>query len=137
MRHRNPASSSCHNLCSSPANAPYYMQYVDSYRKSRFKKTACSKRRYVQIIQYVANHDGCKRVDILHDVYKQDVKAKDCFYKNKLACRGYASSILSQLLYIDVIDYDKSFRYHVTDRGLEVLKFAFQNDVMGKCSFQA
>ena len=126
MRHHNPIVNYYNNL---RCKRPYDTRYIDSYNKTEFKKTANSKRRYVQIIQYVADHDGCKRIDILRDVFGyKNVNKKDSWYKNMRACRGYGSSIFSQLLYIDVIDYDKNFNYHITDRGREVLKAAYLND---------
>ncbi len=107
---------------------PYCKQYIKAYKNSGFK-AANSKKRYVQILQYVADHDGCKRIDIIRDVFGyKDVNAKDSWYKNMRTCRGQWSIGFSQLLYIDVIDYDKNFNYHITDRGREVLKTAYIND---------
>lgn len=107
---------------------PYDRQYIDSYNSNGFAN-ADSKRRYVKILQYIADHDGCKRVDVIRDVYGyKNVDAKDPYYKNMRSCRGQGSTVFSQLLYIDVIDYDKNFCYHITDRGREVLKTAYIND---------
>lgn len=129
MRHHNPTSTSrwsFHRGCN--VYKPYNSQYVDSYKSTSFKN-ATSKKRYVQIIQYVADHDGCKRIDIIRDVYGwKNVDAKDPWYKNMRRCRGQGSTVFSQLLYIDVIDYDKNFNYHITSRGREVLKTAYIND---------
>lgn len=109
---------------------PYSTQYIDSFNRTRFSHMT-SKNRCIQVLQYVARHDGCKRIDIIRDVLGYgDVEAKDPWYENMRACRGHWSSGFSQLLYLNVIDYDKKFCYHITNQGLEVLKTAFQNDVM-------
>lgn len=120
MRHHNPTSVSFWSHSGHKIYKPYDHQYIDSYKKSGFAK-ANSKKRYVQILQYVADHDGCKRVDILRDVF-------GC--KNARLCRGHWSLGFSQLLYIDVIDYDKNYCYHITDRGRAVLKNAYLNDCL-------
>ena len=117
MRHIN---RKIHNHWRGPhaSTTPYCICYINAYKNSGFK-CANSKKRYVKILQYIADHDGCKRVDIIRDVYR---------YKNMRACRGQGSTVFSQLLYLDVIDYDKNFCYHITDRGREVLKTAYIND---------
>ena len=127
MRHIN---RKIHNHWRGPhaATTPYCICYINAYKNSGFK-CANSKNRYVKILQYIADHDGCKRVDVIRDVYRyKNVDAKDSCYKNMRACRGQGSTVFSQLLYLDVIDYDKSFCYHITDRGREVLKTAYIND---------
>lgn len=129
MRHHNPTSVSHWNRCYGKIlYKPYETQYIDSYKSNGFKY-ASLKKRYVKILRYIADHDGCKRVDIIRDVYGyKNVNAKDKWYPNSRICRGQGSTVFSQLLYIDVIDYDAKFCYHITDRGREVLKTAYLND---------
>ena len=129
MRHYNPTSTShWQRHCGKIVCEPYNSQYVDAYENNGFKN-ANSKKRYVKILQYIADHDGCKRVDIIRDVYGyKNVDAKDKWHPGHRTCRGQGSNVFSQLLYIDVIDYDKKFCYHITDRGREVLKTAYIND---------
>lgn len=129
MRHCNPTSTSrWQPRYSKKVYKPYDSQYVNAYKNNRFKN-ATSKNRYVQIIQYIADHDGCKRIDIIRDVYGwNDVNAKDPWYKNMRSCRGQGSTVFSQLLYIDVIDYDKNYCYHITPKGARVLATAYLND---------
>ena len=110
------------------ATTPYGKCYIDAYRKSGFKYASC-KKRYVKILQYIADHDGCKRVDIIRDVYGwKNVNARDRYNKNARMCRGQGSTVFSELLYLDVIDYDENFCYHITSLGRDVLKNAYIND---------
>lgn len=112
------------------ATIPYCTCYIDAYHNSSFKYANSSKR-YVKILQYIADHDGCKRTDIIRDVYGwKNVNAKDPWYKNMRQCRGQGSTVFSQLLYLDVIDYDENFCYHITSRGRDILKTAYINDCM-------
>lgn len=128
MRHINPTYTSYFSpYRRTTISKPYDHQYIDAYEKSGFA-TANSKKRYVKILQYIADHDGCKRADILRDVFKLNVNLKDSWYKNALRYRGHWSAGFSQLLYINVIDYDKNYCYHITERGLKVLKTAYLND---------
>lgn len=129
MRHYNPTSvSRWSGRYLKTVTKPYNHQYVDSYKNSGFKN-ANSKKTYVKVLQYIADHDGCKRVDIIRDVFGyKNVNAKDKWYPGHRTCRGQFSGGFSQLLYIDVIDYDENFNYHITSRGREVLKTAYLND---------
>lgn len=133
MRHHNPTSVSYFyhsSIRNSKIMEPYFSEYIRSYEKNGFKN-ATSKNRYIKILQYVADHDGCKRVDIIRDVYGyKNADRKDPWYKNMRMCRGQGSSLFSQLLYVDVLDYDKNFNYHITERGREVLKNAYLNDCL-------
>ncbi len=129
MRHHNPTSASrWQRHYGKPVYEPYNSQYVDSYENTGFKH-ASSKKTYVKVLQYIADHDGCKRIDIIRDVFGyKNVDAKDKWYPGHRTCRGQFSSGFAQLLFIDVIDYDEKFCYHITERGREVLKKAYIND---------
>lgn len=129
MRHYNPTFSSgypfyaSHKL-SKPITMPYSRQYINSYKKTKFRNTANSDRTYVKVLQFVADHDGCSRAEINVGLgYYKSVEAA------RTSGRGFNSCMYSQLLYIDVIDYDKSYRYHITEKGKEVLEFARLNDI--------
>ena len=71
-------------------------------------------RRYIQIIQYVADHPGCKRPEIYEAVFGGKFS------------HGSQSEIFSELLYDDLIDYDtKTFKYVATPKGMKLLKVAY------------
>lgn len=96
-------------------DTPYLHDYVNAYDKSGFKN-ASQKKVYVKFLRYIADHDGCTRKDILKGL-------------GRSTDRGQNSSLFAQLLYLDLIDYDKNFKYHITDKGEEVLNAAYMNDM--------
>ena len=112
MRHHNPKSAS---YWSSRRGKKIYEPYRSLYTYTR----PSSQRTYVKIIQYIADHDGCMRFDIQKALWG----CRDKYYS-----RGQMSSVFANLLYDDMIDYDKGFCYHITKRGLELLKRAYLND---------
>lgn len=128
MRHLNPMCSSSYpfyNCKKHSVNIPYNTQYIESYQKTKFRNTANSNRSYVKILQFVADHDGCTRAEIQVGVgYYESMEA----FRNDPNSRGYNSAFYAQLLYIDLIDYDKNYKYHITEKGREVLEFAKIND---------
>ena len=76
------------------------------------------KRRYVQIVQYVADHPGCKRPEIYEAVFGGKFN------------HGSQCEIFANMLYDDLIDYDpRTFRYVATEKGYEVLKRAYVADM--------
>jgi len=85
------------------------------------------------VLQYVEDHEGCKRTDIIRDVWHKDVTKMDPNWPKRKAYRGYGSIMLAQLLYINVIDYNKDFCYYITERGREVLRKAYINDMAKIC----
>jgi hypothetical protein len=89
-----------------------------------FRKPA-SDETYIKILQYVADHPECKRAEILVGIgrYKTVEQARK---------EGHAqwSGIFSKLLYKDYLDYDeKTFKYHITEKGQEVLENSYLNDM--------
>jgi len=126
MRHYNPTSTSCLSHRVRRRTCPYYHQYTDSYNRTGFANADSSKR-YVQILKYIADHDGCKRNVINIAVFKMN---PDYVFSKGSPARGYASIIFSQLLYLDLIDYDSEYRYHITDKGNEVLERSYINDLV-------
>ena len=112
MRHHNPKSTS---YWRSYRGKKVYEPYNSLYTYAK----PSSQRTYVKVIQYIADHDGCKRFDIQQALWR-------C--RDKYSSRGHMSNVFANLLYDDMTDYDKSFRYHITKRGLELLKRAYLND---------
>ncbi len=112
MRHHNPKSTSCWSF---RHGQKVYEPYNSLYTYAK----PSSKRTYVKVIQHIADHDGCKRFDIQQALW-------GC--RDKHHSRGQMSSVFANLLYDDMIDYDKGFHYHITKRGLELLKRAYLND---------
>ena len=120
MRHRYPH-------CKSPWRKrhqvvePYENQYIKSYQNNGFAK-ANKQKLYVRILDYVFTHPDCKRAEINYGLGKyKSVEAAIDFG------RGQYSTVYSQLLYLDLIDYNKAYRYHVTSKGLQVLRRAYEN----------
>lgn len=112
MRRLNPKSTSF-MACRGEAHVerPYKIPYT--YGR------LSAKRRYIQAIQFVKDHDGCKRSDIIKGIWG---------FGQSSTNRGYQSLLFANLLYIDYIDYDKNFRYHVTLKGLALLQKAREFD---------
>jgi len=129
MRHQNRLSVSMYSpYRGKHIYRPTQRWYINSYINAggAFPR-ANSKCRYVQILQYIADHDGCTRFDVQRNVW--NFHNIPCHGLVPSDLRGYASAIFSQLLYIDVIDYDKNFRYHITPAGRKVLETAYLNDM--------
>lgn len=120
MRHYNPVNSSwmwnpLHRK-GDKVTRPYQMPYT-------FTRPS-AKRTYIKVIQYVYDHPKCSRFDIQVDIfgYKRTEP-------HKLYARGNQSSLFANLLYADFIDYDKNYRYTITEKGLALLKQAYINDL--------
>jgi len=120
MRHYNPK---CTSYCWNPIHRkgdivthPYLMPY--SFTKPSAKRT------YIKVIQYIYDHPKCSRFDIQVDIfgYKRTEAAKTL-------ARGNQSSLFSNLLYADYIDYDRSYKYTITEKGKSLLKQAYINDL--------
>lgn len=118
MRHYNPkARESSHtHRCGTVIYRPYQRLY--SYTKPSMNFM------YMKVIQYVADHPGCKRIDIIRNIWGRNV----CCGND-----GYMCHVFSNLLYDDFIDYDKNFCYTVTSDGLDLLKAAYLNDMEKLC----
>lgn len=112
MRHINPISLS---FISSMRGKPLSHPSKIPYTYGRLS----TNRRYIQVINFVKNHPNCKRIDIIKGIWG---------YGNSSSNRGYMSTLFSNLLYRDFIDYDKKFCYHVTEKGLALLQKAHEFD---------
>ena len=95
---------------------PYQRLYSYTKPSMNFK--------YMKAIQFVADHPGCKRTDILAGVWG---------VKHPEFCPGYMSQVFANLLYDDWIDYDENFRYTVTPGGKGLLEEAYLNDMEKLC----
>lgn len=112
MRHHNPTSTSC---WSSNRNRKCYRPYSINY--SWTKPTP--ERRYVQVMKFILEHPHCKRFDILVGVFGVANTPEA-----KYSCRGYMSLLFSNMLYADLIDYNRNYEYSVTDYGRSILRKA-------------
>lgn len=74
-------------------------------------------RRYVQILQYVYDHSKCTRAEIYEAVFGRK------FFP------GSHSKTFANMLYDDLIDYDKNYKYTITDYGMEILKKSYVADM--------
>lgn len=105
MRHRNPISTSYFSFHRGErVTVPYLAKNWNFSRASQ-------NRRYVQVVKWIAEHPQCTRKEVQLGVW--NTKG-----------RGYQSSLFATLLYKDFIDYDKKFKYTVTERGKSLLKKA-------------
>lgn len=113
MRHYNPTHTSYwHNhghpyVCDKP--------YSRDYTYTRPTKKCW----YIKILQYVCDHPNCKRYEILNGVFPHYFKTIDTAKKFG---SGYASNTFANIIYDDLIDYDKSYRYTITEKGKTILK---------------
>ena len=120
MRHYNPVNtswmwSSLHRK-GEKVTRPHQMPY--SFTRPSAKRT------YIKVIQYIYDHPKCSRFDIQVDIF--GYKRTDV---SKCIARGNQSSLFSNLLYADFIDYDKNYRYTITEKGMSLLKQAYLNDL--------
>lgn len=111
MRHYNPVIRSPWRGTIKIKDRPYERPYT--YARPSMK---C---KYVQILDYVANHPGCKRFDIICDVWHFSRELN-----TPKTLRGQCSLTFSNLLYDDLLDYDSHFRYTVTPKGMAILNLA-------------
>lgn len=82
---------------------------------------ASPNKRYIHILKYIKENDGCRRAQIITNVLGKNYMEKDPSYPNKSIYRGYYSNEFSNLLYFDIINYDKKFSYHITPKGEALL----------------
>jgi len=109
MRHRNPTSTSIWSFrYGQKCTAPYCRNYT--YTKPTPERT------YVKVVKFVAEHPGCKRIDIIRALWRPKAEKK--------AARGEQSMLFANLLYDDLIDYDCEYRYFVTLDGIDLLSKA-------------
>ena len=105
MRHLNPISTSYFSFHRGVRVVVPYS--IDNWNFSR----ASQKRRYVQVVKWIAEHPQCTRKEVQLGVWNT-------------SGRGYQSSLFATLLFEDFIDYDKKFKYTVTEHGKSLLKKA-------------
>lgn len=123
MRHFNPTHRSLwHNH-----NRPYV---CDKPYQRCYKYThPTDKCWYVKILQYVYDHPGCSRNEILCGIFPRWFKTPA---DAKKWGRGYASNTFANMLFDDLIDYDKTYHYTIQKKGLEVLKRAYVDEILKK-----
>ena len=63
---------------------------------------------YVKVLKFVAEHPKCKRRDIQFGVWGNHNKSN--------------STLFAQMLYHDILDYNKNFEYRVTRKGKNLLR---------------
>lgn len=115
MRHKNYYKN-LNGWSHSTPNKEYYIPHP--YQRLYAYTKPSMKFKYMQVIQFVADHDGCKRKDISRGVWKVEPNND-----------GFMSQVYSNLLYDNCIDYDMSFGYHITDEGRALLEEAYLNDM--------
>lgn len=113
MRHRNAISNSPFHGMGEKVYAPYSLTYGNG-RTYRF--TSGRDTMYKQVLQYVAEHPKCKRVEIVTAIWPHVTSGS-----YKMSIRGYQSKLFALLLFFDYIDYDKNFRYTITHKGRALL----------------
>ena len=118
MRHYNPRASysSCSHRRGEIITEPYVQLYTYTKPSMRYM--------YMKLIQYIADHPGLKRKEIVPNVWKS-IRATN---------PGYMSGPFAVLLNDDYIDYDKQYRYFITDLGRALLEGAYLNDCAKLCS---
>ena len=120
MRHYNPKNSSWKwnplHYKGEKVMRPYYRPYT--YTRPNSKRT------YIKVLQYIYDHPNCTRFDIQVGIfgYKNDITYKKC-------ARGNQSALFANLIYDDLIDYDKSYKYTITSKGMALLKQVYLNDI--------
>lgn len=112
-------------------------------------------RRYCKIVQWIADHPNCSRKAAIVGVffgkrtrkmYEERIAAPDNVWGPKAKERFREllekwdrgdfswvtynpSRYFAELLWSDMIDYDeKTFKYHVTEKGRDLLETAYLND---------
>ena len=65
---------------------------------------------YVKILRFVESHPRCRRRDIREAIW------------GKGAERGQCSTTFANMLYRDILDYNRRFEYKVTRKGKGILR---------------
>ena len=109
MRHHNSTSTSCFSFRRGHVcTAPYCRNYT--YTRPTPERT------YIKVVKFVAEHPGCKRIDIIRALWRPNAERR--------AARGEQSMLFANLLYNDLIDYDSEYEYYVTQDGVDLLRKA-------------
>lgn len=93
-----------------------------------------SKREYVKLVQFIADHPGLKRKEIIARYYytKKALEThKDDIARGRWSWVTYnPSRYFAELLWADMIDYDeKTYKYYVTSKGEALLEEAYLADM--------
>lgn len=83
--------------------SPFYGSYCYTF------KNPTKDRVYVKVLKFIDEHPKCKRTDIQNAIWGS-------------ARRGLHSTTFAHMLYHDLIDYDKQFRYVIRRKGKNILK---------------
>lgn len=115
MRHLNPIRHSLWDnrrsyICDKP------------YEYGLFSYTRPSGSVWFKILQYVYDHPECTRNEILSGVFNDRFPTPK---SAKTQGRGYMSSVFANMLYDDLIDYDKSYHYTIMAKGKSILEDAY------------
>ena len=98
MRH---VKAESYGYIDGPFNRPCVMSYTF--------KNPTKDRVYVKVLKFVEKHPKCKRSDIQKGVWGESRP-------------GLNSTLFSQMLYADLIDYNAKFEYVVRRKGKSILK---------------
>ena len=115
MRHHNPK---CKNQYFG-----YTSKYIAPFGRNHSYARPNKNRTYIKVLQYIKDNPGCKRYDVICDLCRYDrnlVKPYDV--------RGQYSTLFANLLYDNMIDYDKKYRYEITECGENLLMWVEQNE---------
>jgi len=63
---------------------------------------------YVRVLKFVETHPKCRRSDIQFGVWGNHNKSN--------------STLFAQMLYHDILDYNRNFEYRITRKGRSILK---------------
>lgn len=118
MRHHNITrhTYTFHSTIGQVLDRPFPIRY----NRSRLTFTRPKTSQYIYVLELLSTTPNITRREIIKhiwpDYYNSCINSP---YSNSI--RGYYSTVFSQLLYHDYIDYDKKFKYHITKKGLELL----------------
>lgn len=91
-------------------NSKPYLDPWGGHQWYTFKKPT-KDRAYVKVLKFVESHPKCHRKDIQRGVWGKSNP-------------GLCSTLFSQMLFADLIDYNFKFEYKVTRKGKGILKKA-------------
>ena len=149
MRHKNYYNG-CHGF-----HIRRHTYLPRPYGENLEYKRPSMKRRYCKMLQVIADYPNCKRKELIARIYfdkkwldEHDSKLRPNSNRSKAWDNGdfswvtyNPSKYFAELLWADLIDYDeKTYRYHITSKGQDLLEEAYLNDniklVTGKFPWQ-
>ena len=104
MRH---VKTESHSYIDDAANRPYATPCDFKHPKKDSKS--------VKVLRFIDEHPGSRRVDIVKGVWGKKLM-------KERSIRGWYSTMFSQMLYADLIDYNEKFEYVVCRKGKSILK---------------